>query len=98
MSRNREEFRYFTILNGASLTNEDETSDPAYYGYTRPGLGAITENGQDNSTFIIMEIDSTTPATVTYRFFLGKGNSNFDTQWIARASLTYKKAGEFKKL
>jgi len=92
MARYREEFRYFTILAGASLTNEDESSDPIYYGYTRPGL---TGGGQDNSTFIILEFSE---SNGTYRFFLGKGNSNFDTKWTDRANLTYKKAGEFKKL
>jgi len=91
----RESFRYFTILDGASLTNEDESGDPAYYGYTRPG---ISGSGQDNSTFIILEIDTTVADDVTYRFFMGRGNSNFDTNWTNRTGLTYKKAGEFKTL
>ncbi len=95
MSRYREEFRYFTILNGASLTNEDESGNPIYYGYTRPGLGAVTANAQDNSTFVILEFNTTAG---TYRFFLGRGNANFDAQWANRANLVYKKAGEFKKL
>ena len=76
--------RYFSVLDGASLTNEDEAGDPRYYGYTRPG-----------GTFVIMEYNV---ASGTYRFFLGNGNTNFDTRWTARAGLTYKKVGEFKKL
>ena len=84
----RENFRYFTIINGASLTNEDEAGDPRYYGYTRPG-----------GSWVIMEYNV---ASGTYAFHLNDGVdsdlSQFDTDWTARASLTYQRSGELKRL
>lgn len=93
MSRINESFRFFSILDGASLTNEDTSGSTEYYGYTRPG-----------GSWVIMKVDT---SAGTYSFYLGAdvpepfGNSDlssYDTNWTNRASLTYKRAGEFKAL
>lgn len=88
----RENFRYFAITGGASLTNEDElNASPRYYGYTRPSGGHI----------IMRRIDAG-DGTFIYDFVLGKDDAqsvtNYDNNWTNRASLVYKKAGEFKSL
>lgn len=77
-------YRYFSLLDGTNLTNEDKAADPQYYGYTRHG-----------GTWVIMEYNE---ANGTYKFYLGKELTNYDSAWTDRASLTYKRAGEFKKL
>lgn len=88
MFQTRGNFRYFSIIDGASLTNEDEGGDPRYYGYTRPG-----------GSWVIMRYNV---ATGLYAFHLNNGQdsdlSQFDTDWTARVSLTYIRSGEMKKL
>lgn len=76
--------RYFSILDGANLTNEDTGSSTKYYGYTRPGGSGI-----------IMKYDSTAG---TYTFSLYKTLTAYNTGWTNRASNTYAQAGEFKRL
>ncbi len=94
----REQFRYFTILDGASLTNEDEAAaSPRYYGYTRPG-----------GSYIIMRRIDAGSGTFQYEFKTNKGpqedaNGNpittqYDADWANRDSLTYQKAAIFQKL
>jgi hypothetical protein len=90
----RENFRYFSIIDGTNLTNEDESGIPKYYGYTRPG-----------GSWVIMRYNETNG---TYDFALNSGNANdpfvrsslseYDTAWTNRASLTYKRSGELKPL
>ena len=89
----REFFKYFTILDGSSLANEDTASDPEYYGYTRPG-----------GTWVILRHNV---ANGTYDFYVGKDLSsaftnpvltNYDAAWTDRANKQYRRAGEFKAL
>lgn len=93
MSRINESFKYFSIIDGASLSNEDTSGDPEYYGYTRPG-----------GSWVIMEYS---PSLGTYAFFLGVdipsafGNSTlttYDTAWTNRPTNEYRRAGQFKAL
>jgi len=94
----REQFRYFAILDGASLTNEDEDSaSHRYYGYTRPG-----------GSYVIMRRISDVDGTFLYEFKTNKGpqedaNGNpittqYDADWINRATLVYQKSALFQKL
>jgi len=84
----REHFRFFSILDGASIADEDTASDPEYFGYTRPG----------GSWIILKHVDS----TGKYSFALGKdidlSLTTYDAAWTARAGLVYKRAGEFQSL
>ena len=94
MSRANERFNYFSILDGCSLTNVDDSGDPEYYGYTRPG-----------GSWVIMRYNT---SSTKYDFFLGSdiptnafSNSNlstYDTAWTNRATREYRRAGEFKSL
>lgn len=83
-----ETFRYFTILDGASLTNEDEGGATRYYGYTRP-----------NGSWVIMKYDT---SAGTYAFHRNAGQdkalSQYDADWGIRASLVYERTGTMKKL
>lgn len=86
----RENFRYFSILDGANVTNEDETGASSYYGFTRPG-----------GSWVIMRV-SDPSGTPSYDFHLNDGPdedlSQYDTDWTNRASLDYKRAGILKHL
>lgn len=79
----RDYIKYFSILDGSSLTNEDEAGDPRYYGYTRPG-----------GEWQIMQYNA---GSGTYRFAVGITMADFDTNWTNRASLTYIKAGQLSR-
>ena len=88
MSRINESFRYFAILDGTSVTNEDVGGDPEYYGFTRPGGSwVIMRNNLTNGTF---------------DFHLGndfdRSLTNYDQAWLLRSSIFYKRAGELKHL
>ena len=85
----RENFRYFSILDGASTADEDQSSDPEFFGYTRPG-----------GSWIILKH---TASTGKYEYALGKdldrSLTNYDTAWTNRATLTtYIRAGNLKAL
>ena len=80
-------YRYFSILDGASLTNEDiADTDLQYFGYTRPG-----------GSWAIMKYDKTEG---TYLFRLGGKFDDYNDAWTNRASsgVNYKMAGEYKRL
>ncbi len=97
MSRFNESFHYFTILDGASIANEDTSNaSTQYYGYTRPA-----------GSWIIMKVLNADGDNTSYGFFIGadvpapftdSDLANYDIKWIARAGLNYKRAGEFKSL
>lgn len=84
----RENFRYFAILDGASIANEDVASDPQYFGYTRPG-----------GSWVIMRYTS---SSGVYDYLLGidldRSMTSYDTAWTNRASQNYIKAGNLKSL
>lgn len=81
--------RYFSILDGASLTDEDvNEGSTSYYGYTRPG-----------GSWVIMKYD---PTAGTYGFRLGQDAdlslSTYNAAFTNRASESYLKAGNLKRL
>lgn len=78
--------RFTQILEGFSLTNEDESGDPRFYGYTRPKT--LSAKG----AYVIMKYDV---AGGTYKFFVGTDKDSYLTDWSNRASLTYKMAIEY---
>lgn len=80
--------RFFSILDGASLTDEDEAGNPSYYGYTRPG-----------GSWVILRYNS---STGKYDYKLGVDSdlslATYDTAWTNRATIGYQRAGTIKKL
>lgn len=88
MTRNNERFFFFSILDGASITNVDTASNPEYYGYTRPG-----------GSWVIMRYNS---STEVYDFYIGadldRSLTDYDDAWTNRSTLGYRRAGEFKDI
>lgn len=89
----REKLRYFSVLDGCSISNEDVAGDPQYYGYTRPG-----------GSWVIMRYNT---ALGTYAFFLGSDTPSpfakstltaYDNAWTNRAIQQYSRTGEFRAL
>lgn len=80
----RDRFMYIAILDGMSLTNEDEGGAIEYYGYTKPGGG-----------YGIMKRDV---ASGEYTYYLANGIANYPSDWIGRAGLSYVIAGTLTRL
>jgi len=76
--------RYFSILDGMSLTNEDTAGDPQFFGYQRPG-----------GSWLIMKYDV---AGGTYTFKLGSTYATYANIWTNRATEDYEEAGTLPKL
>lgn len=88
MSRINESFRFFSIIQGASVTDEDDSGDPEYFGFTRPG-----------GSWVIMKHII---ATGKYTFYIGKDLdntlTNYDVAFADRANLQYRQAGLLPEL
>ena len=87
MSRLNETFRFFALIDGASLTDEDTVGTTNFFGYTRPG-----------GSWVIMRHNETTNK---YDFSLGKdldlSLTNYDFAWTNRATTTgFARAGTYK--
>lgn len=86
-------YRFFSILDGASITNEDTTDDVfQYYGYTRPG-----------GSWVIMRVSNQNSTTPSYDFYVGAdipkpfGTSSltkYDLAWADKENLPYIRSGE----
>lgn len=63
----------------ALVSNVDEASDPAYYGFENP----------DGAWYIMKKTTSASIDTFTY----AKGDSAYSTAWTGRAALTYAAPG-----
>lgn len=84
----RENFRYFSVLEGTSIANDDTAGDPEFFGYTRPG-----------GSWVILKHDKTLN---TYGLHLGRDLdltlALYDIAWANKATLTYKRAGNYPSL
>jgi len=86
-------FRFFSILDGASITNEDTTSDAVhYFGYTRPG-----------GSWIIMRVSNQDTPTPSYHYYTGADIpkpfqgavlTKYTLAWANKENLPYIRSGE----
>lgn len=91
------DFRFFSILDGTSITNEDTTdSSVHYFGYTRPG-----------GSWVIMRITGVDTSTPSYDFYTGADVAKpfqspvltkYDIAWADHPNLPYIRSGEFTSL
>lgn len=94
MSNSRENFRFFAIIDGASIAKEDQSSDPEYFLYSRPGgEWVILKHNIANGTYKYFR-----GVDVPSNAFAHSTLTTMETAWTNRATLEYRDAGFFKAL
>ena len=73
-------FSYSEVLTGQKISDIDDSSYPAYYGFKVAG----STNTAIDKEWYIMQRD-----TQTVRYVIGRGYPDYDVAWSTRAYITY---------